>query len=208
MNLIQKSYLNKRSLIVSVYVKKTLILLIVIICSVSFSYCQEYSKNTLMMGLGAGGSNNSKARGVGVNFSFGYQHDLGNGRLRIVPSANFGTYTSRFISDTRDAYYTSLGFKTNINYDIIKYKSFSVFLGTGGSINYSSGLKGSGGLGGIQDSDYFNEFNFAINGAFGLRVLSEEQLMGCELLLINGSFENKNYFSEISIQLRILFRLK
>ena len=173
------------------------------------SYGQDFSKNNLFVGVGIGSSNNSRAHGLGINWSIGYQRDIWKNRLRIVPSTSFGTYTNKRITDVPDAYYNSINLKVNLNFDVLKIKSFALFIGSGLTANYSSGLIGTGGDPGRSSSEYFNESNFTFNGLVGFRLAPPKTRIGYELLLLDGSFENKNYFSELSVlKVRLTMKLK
>ena len=45
----------------------------------------------------------------------------------------------------------------NVNYDLVKYKSVSLLITSGGFLNYSRGLFGTGGENEIRNSRYFNQ---------------------------------------------------
>ena len=138
----------------------------------------------------------------------GYQRDILNNRLRLVPSISFGSYANKGTTDVPDAYYNSINLKVNLNFDILKIKAFSLFIGSGLTANYSSGLIGTGGWSGRSSSDYFNELNFTLNGLIGLRLNPAKKRIRYELLLLDGSFENKNYFSELTVlRTRIIIKL-
>ena len=176
----------------------------------SYSQDQDFSKNSLFGGIGIGSSNNSAAGGIGINWSIGYQRDIWKNRLRIVPSISFGTYTNKGTTDVPDAYYNSTNLKMNLNFDVLKIKIFSLFIGSGWTANYSSGLIGTGGYPpGRRFSAYFNESNFTFDGMIGLRLNPAQNRIGYELLLLDGSFENKKHFSELTVlRVRIIMKLK
>ena len=189
--------------------KRTNLLLICLIFGFLKSYGQDFSENSLFGGIGVGSSNNSRADGLGINWSMGYQRDILNNRLRLVPSISFGSYANKGTTDVPDAYYNSINLKVNLNFDILKIKAFSLFIGSGLTANYSSGLIGTGGWSGRSSSDYFNELNFTLNGLIGLRLNPAKKRIRYELLLLDGSFENKNYFSELTVlRTRIIIKLK
>ena len=128
----------------------------------------------------------------------------------MVSGISFGAYTNTGTTDVPDAYYNSTNLKMNLNFDILKIKIFSLFIGSGLTANYSSGLIGTGGYPpGRSSSDYFKESNFTFNGMIGLRLNPEQNRIGYELLLLDGSFENKKHFSELTVlRVRIIMKLK
>jgi opacity protein-like surface antigen len=189
--------------------RKTLIILLLVAFGFSKSYSQDFSKSSLFGGIGVGSSNNSRADGLGIKWSIGYQRDIWKNKLRIVPSINFGSYTNIGKRDVPDAYYNSTSLKVNLNFDVLKIESFSLFIGSGVTANYSSGLIGTGGDPGRSSSEYFNESNFTFNGLIGLRLYPVKNRVGYELLLLDGSLESKKHFSELTVlKLRIILKLK
>jgi hypothetical protein len=187
--------------------KKIKLILLLLLIGYLKSYSQDFSKSSLFVGVGVGSSNNSRAVGLGINGTIGYQRSIWNNRLQAVPSFSFGTYSHKAIDDVPDAFYSSTNLKLNLNFDIFKVKAFSLFVGSGVAANYSSGLIGTGGDTGRNTSEYFNQFNLAVNGLLGLKLNPAKNRIGYELLLIDGSFNNN--FSEISIlKLRVTMKLK
>ena len=190
--------------------KKSVLIFHFLLCSLMTSFCQEFSKNAIYASLGVGFYVNEKGKnnlnGVGTHWSMGYQRDIWKNRLRIVPSLTFGTYTHKGITTRyHSAFYNSTSLKCNLNFDIIKIKSFSIFIGLGTAINYSNGL---------TSSAYFNEFLFAYSVQAGLRINSENNRIAYELVAINSRFDKKAFsnkrggFVEESPQIRIIFKLK
>jgi hypothetical protein len=185
------------------------LLLLAILLGGIISYGQDFSKNSLFGGVGIGSSNNSRADGLGINWSIGYQRDVWKNRLRIVPSISFGIYNGNGTRDVPDVYYNSINLKVDLNFDVIKIKTLTLFVGSGLTTNYSSGLIGTGGSPGNSSSEYFNESNFTFNGLMGFRLFPPKSRIGYELLLLDGSFENKNYFSELTVfKVRLIIKLK
>ena len=189
--------------------KKSILIFHFLLFILMTSFCQEFSKNAIYASLGLGGvdydADNNNLNGIGTTWSMGYQRDIWKNRLRIVPSLKVGTYTHKRIDDIGDAFYNSTSLKCNLNFDIIKIKSFSVFIGMGTAINYYNGLMSSG---------YFNEFIFAYNALIGFRINPENNRIAYEWVAINGSlsdaFSEKigKDFLEVSSQIRIIFKLK
>lgn len=183
-------------------------LLLLALCPIDIN-SQKLPKHTFFAQTGISLSNNSDAEGSGLLFGLGYQKQILLNRLRYVPFITFGKYTSKGITDVPTAYFNSTSLKNNINFDIINRNNFSLFIGTGFTINYTSGLKGPAVELPIEKSGgYFNQTNFTFNAALGFKFQSEEKLIGYEGHLFNVSIENKNLFSQVDIfQLRVLLNL-
>ena len=189
--------------------KKTILILFSVYFGIFKSYSQEFPRNYFFGGIGIGNSANTRADGLGMNWSIGYQRDIWKNRLRIVPSISFGTYTNKGTTDVPDAYYNSTNLKVNLNFDVLKIKTFSLFIGSGLTVNNSSGLIGTGGWpSGRRYSEYFNESSFTFNGLIGLKLNPTKNRIGYELLLLDGSFENKKDFSKLSVlKVRVIMKL-
>jgi hypothetical protein len=186
--------------------KKT-ILFYCLLCGSLSSCCQEFSKSAFFFGVGYCLSENSKTDGLGFNYTIGYQRDIWRNRLRITPSLSFGAYNGE-ADDAPDAYFSSTNLKCDVNFDLIKIKTFSLFIGTGLTANYSSGLIGTGGDPGRSTSTYFNETNLALNGLVGLRLNPINHGIRYELALLNASIETRDDFSEITVlQIRIIVKV-
>ncbi len=174
------------------------------------SFCQDFSKSSLFGGVGFGHSKNSRVDGLGTNWSIGYQGDIWKNRLRIVPCVSFGTY-SRTLSTFVDEHYNSTSLKVNLNFDILKIKTFSLLIGSGLAVNISSGLVYKTSVSGRRSSsEKFNdESNFAFNGLIGLRLNPAQNRIGYELLLLDGSSKLGGDFSELTfLRARIIMKLK
>lgn len=173
------------------------------------SISQELPKHTIFVQTSISLSNNSYADGTGISFGLGYQKHIWKDRLRFIPSFTFGKYTSKGIKDAPNAYFNTISIKNNINFDVIKKNPFSLFIGTGFTLNYTSGL-----IGQPKDfvnndmGDYFNQGNFTLNAALGFRIQPEGKMLGYEIHLFNTSFENKKLFSQVEVfQVRVLFNI-
>lgn len=152
-------------------------------------YSQEstFSTSSLKTGIGIGINEGEREIGMGTLFSFGYQKSMWQDRLRINPNLTMGGFIPFGISDTRDQYYriTSLGM--NGYWDALKYKSVSVFVGTGVFINYSRGLLGTGGwpAAGNSSSEYFFKLYYGGYLGTGLRISPKNSRLAYELVPVN-----------------------
>ncbi len=204
--------------------KKTLVFLFFLF-SANFAFAQnEFSTHTLFSSVGfTVAETDVISFGTGISFGVGYQRNIfsnsTNNRFRFVPSLSFGSYRSTH-AHFPDAHYSSYNLKTNINFDIIRIKSFSLFLGTGITLNYMSGYVGIGGypdysndgtLTEKKSNYYFDNTNFAINGLFGFRLNPKDKRLGYELKLLEfnsvpNRYGNISEFTPIAV--RLLFHLK
>jgi hypothetical protein len=180
--------------------KKIVFTLILLTLGLSMTYSQEFSKNSIFVGLSPIGRwENSTREGSGINWTIGYQKNIWKNKIRFVPSLSFGNYSSKGIDDATELNANSTTLKTSLNFDILKIKSFSVFIGSGLAVNYSSGLS--------RYSGYFDNTNFAVNGLLGLKINPEHKRFNYELLL--ADFSSKSDFLELSLlKFRLVMKLK
>jgi len=172
------------------------ILIITIFTFISEVSGQEYSNNSLKVGLGVGMNEGIREMGMGTLVSFGFQKSILNDRLRISPNFMTGGFFPFAITDTRDQYYriTSLGVDGYL--DVIKYKPFSLFIVTGGLVNYSRGLLGTGGWpeAGNNTSDYLFKLYYGGHVAWGIRINPSKSRLAYELTPLNICFGNDRFF--------------
>jgi hypothetical protein len=185
-----------------------------ILVSILTSICvygqnQELSKNSFKVGFGLGASMGNNTDGGGFVYTLGYQREIWKDRLRFNPNFSIGHYSSKFILDARDQYFNSINIETNLYYDLIKIKSFSLVLGCGGLINNSRGLKGTGGdLGGYterQTSEYVSDFHFGGYFGGGFRINAIDKRTAINIMPINLHFGN-NYFAEFHAKIELDFK--
>lgn len=167
---------------------------------------QEFSGTAVFGGLGFGFSENALADGIGVNFSMGYQRTI-NERFRLISSLSSGAYSGDGVLDAPDSYFSSSSLKLNLNFDVIRIKRFSAFIGSGMALNYSDGLVGTGGDPQRSSSFYFNEWNGAIAALMGLRVNPEHIPFAWELLLLDAIFNQEEFFNLTFLRFRMFVKL-
>ena len=201
---------NLYSMMMKTKIISGLILITVLVSySVSGQNNQDFSKNSLKVGLGLGASMGSNTDGGGFVYTIGYQTEIWKDRLRFNPNFSIGHYSSRFIMDARDQYFNSINIEANIYFDLIKIKSFSLVLGSGGLVNNSRGLKGTGGDpdGNTepQTSEYISDFHFGGYVGGGFRINSSSKRTAINILPINLHFGN-NYFAEFHAKVELDFK--
>ncbi|HDP74337.1 MAG TPA: hypothetical protein ENN49_00385 [Bacteroidales bacterium] len=76
-------------------------------------------------------------QGFGIPLGVGYQRQFLNGRTRLHTYIQAASYRTFAITDVPDSYYrvTTLGIDSD--FDILRYYSFSVVLGTEAGLSYS-----------------------------------------------------------------------
>lgn len=175
--------------------QKIFIFLLIII-SYSFN-AQEFSKNAIKIGFGAGVNEGSEETGLGFIYSLGFQKAIGsNERFRVNTNLRYGEFSSNSITDTRENFYriTSLGI--NANYDVIKYKSISLFIGAGAFLNYTRGMLGTGGeLINHDQSRYFYKMYSGGTSGLGIRISSKKSRLAYEIKPLNVEFGNNDFLS-------------
>jgi len=189
--------------------KTSLILSLIIISYSASGQIHEFSKNSVKVGFGLGASMGYNTDGIGFVYSFGYQSEIWKDRLRLNPNFSIGHYSSKFIMDARDQYFNSINIATNLYYDLIKIKSFSLVLGCGGLVNNSRGLKGTGGdpdgYTNPPSSEYISDFHFGGYLGGGFRINSPGKRTAINIMPINLHFGN-NYFMEFHPMIELDFK--
>lgn len=190
---------------------KIILILVSIMINHGSVYGQDpaFSKNSIKIGLGVGSSMGNKTDGGGFVYTVGYQREIWKDRLRLNPNFTIGHYSSKFILDARDQYFNSTNIETNLYYDLIRIKSFSLVLGCGGLVNNLRGLKGTGGdPDGYTEpltSEYISDFHFAGYLGGGLRINPPSKRIAINIMPINLHFGN-NYFAEFHAKIELDFK--
>lgn len=153
-----------------------------------------FSKHSIKIGIGLGIDEGEKVTGIGFVYTIGYQRNFGKKeKLRISPILTSGSFNSKYVDDARDSFYQITNFGLLANYDLIKYKSVSLFLVAGGFVNYTRGMIGTGGENNIISSEYFNAFNYGGTTSFGIRINPLKSRISYEIKPMTISFGNKEY---------------
>jgi hypothetical protein len=175
--------------------KKMKFLLVILLFSLKITAQEnQFTRSSIKTGIGAGVNDGIEESGLGFVYSVGYQKSFGKKeKFRINPNLLYGGFNSNGITDTRQQFFriTSLGM--NVNYDLIKYKSVSLLITTGGFLNYSRGLFGTGGENEIRNSRYFNQLYFGGTVGIGIRINSTESRFAYEIKPLNLQIGNKGF---------------
>ena len=187
---------------------KTILILLIILINYGSIHGQDqgFSKNSIKIGLGIGASMSGAIDGSGLVYIIGYQREIWKDRLRLNPNFSIGQYSSKYVMDARDQYFNSMNLETNLYYDLIKIKSFSMVLGCGVLINNSRGIIGTGGdYAQPQTSEYFSDFYFGGYVGGGFRINSPNKRTAINIMPINLHFGD-NYFAEFYAKLELDFK--
>ncbi len=169
---------------------------------------QTFSKNSIKLGFGVGASMGDNTEGFGFVYAVGYQREIWKDRLRVNPNFSIGHYSPIGIADVPDLYFNSINLETNLYYDLIRIKSFSFVLGTGGLVNNSRGLRGTGGKpdpSRPKTSKYINDFHFAGCLSVGFRLNFPNTRTVINMVPLSIHFGN-NYFGEIHSKIEFDFK--
>lgn len=172
---------------------------------------QEISKNSIKFSLGVGISSCNFSDGLGFVYSAGYQREIYKDRLRINPNFSIGHYSTRFLTDAPDAFFNSITLETNLYFDLIRIRAFSLIVGTGLFVNNSRGLIGTGGMedfdpGYLPSSHYVNDIHAGGILMLGFRINPLNKRFALEIVPWNIHF-GPNYFMEghVKVQMDIKF---
>lgn len=156
----------------------------------------DNSRTSLKTGLGVGYNEGYREIGTGVVYSIGWQKSYGTqNRVRLNPNLVFGGFMPFGITDSRDQFYRISLLGLNVHYNLIQYKPFSLVTTTGGFINYSRGLIGTGGW---SESDnikweYFYTLYFGVSASFALRIEPNNSKFAYEIRPLNLHLGQKDY---------------
>lgn len=176
---------------------KTLLILCSIILSHSvYGQTLKFSKSSIKVGMGLGYSEGKETYGFGFVYTVGFLREIRKDRLRLNPNFSIGHYIPKCITDSPDQYFNSINIETNLFYDLIKVKSFSIVVGCGGFANNTKGLTGTGGFGennNPPNSEYINKFHFGGYLGGGIRINNSKKRTAINILPINIHYGNNRF---------------
>ena len=106
----------------------------------------EFTRSSIKTGIGIGVNDGIQEEGLGFIYSVGYQKSFGKKeKFRINPNLIYGGFNSSGITDTPQQFFRITSIGMNVNYDLVKCKSVSLLITSGGFLNYSRGLFGTSG---------------------------------------------------------------
>lgn len=177
--------------------KKTFVIYILVVtCTISFAQDSLYSRNSLKISEAIGLNETKIESGSALIFSAGFQRSFLKSRLRINSNLMTGKYTHLFSRSTIYERYRMNSIDLNTFVDVIKYRTFSIFAGTGFFLNNSVGLQGIGEAGSFTGSKHFNRTYYGLNFGAGFRVDSNKSRIAQELSLFNGAYGNNGFWLE------------
>lgn len=169
----------------------------IICCILVFNFftvsCWAQTNNweSAFVGIGLGINANRYLNGVGagLNYRFGAVKQMKNENFRYVPSLQIGFYDGKHDGDEPDLFLNSTQLSVAVHCDFIRFKKWSILLGTGTSFHHLRGLQGRGGISCCVSPDewsnrHFTGINLALNGVLGLRI-NPKKTWSIELILIN-----------------------
>jgi hypothetical protein len=135
---------------------------------------QENNDLSLTYGVGYGYMNlNDQIGGKGSHLAIGLNYKVLHERVSISHNLQFGAYSSGRNLSLRDEYFNDIHLDLLLHYSIIRYKSLSLNIISGGLIGTSRGLAGTGTEWNrviyademFTSSRFFNQNNFGLKGA-------------------------------------------
>ena len=152
------------------------------------AFCQEYSDRSLFIGTGIGFSTNPTSEGLGLIHGLGYQTGIWKERLRLVPQITWGAFDNYGDTHVPDVHFYSRSAKIDLNFDLLKIKAFSLFIGTGVTGNLTTGLVGPDGYRiPRRPLRFFRESHVALNGTLGFRFHTRNKRLAYELKLFEAA---------------------
>jgi len=153
-------------------------------CDTIYGQAQEFSKSSIKIGFGIGLSDgdNFRLSGAGLIYTVGYQREIWEDRLRFNPNFSIGNYSAIAIDGGSEQYFNAINIATNLYYDLIKIKAFSLFLGGGGLLNTSRGLIDRHAT---PTSEYVRAWHFGGYFGTGLRINPSNRRTVVNIIPIN-----------------------
>ena len=175
--------------------KKINLLIVILLFSLKINAQEnEFTRSSIKTGIGVGINDGIEESGLGFVYSVGYQKSFGKKeKFRINPNLLYGGFNSSGITDTREQFFRITSIGMNVNYDLVKYKSVSLLITSGGFLNYSRGLFGTGGENEIRNSRYFNQLYFGGTAGIGIRINSTKSRFAYEIKPLNVQTGNKGF---------------
>ncbi len=164
-------------------IKALIIILLLLVTPNIFS--QEPTNSSLTYACGVGISDASNYVGSGLALQIGYSRNIFSDRLRLQPNILVGAYRAEGIQDVREQYFNSVSMRLSVNYDVLRYKIFSFNIETGGLVNATRGLIGTGGEYNITESEYVNHWNYGIIMAGGFKIAPRESKIAIKIMPLN-----------------------
>ena len=158
-----------------------------------------FSRNSIKTGVGIGFNEGANEEGLGTFSTIGLERSYGKQeRIRINANILLGGFTSGGIDDGRENYYRNTSLNVNLNYDLLKYKSVSLFVYSGGFATYSRGMLGSG-YSQVTFEQYgsktFSNLYFGVNLGGGFRINPKNNRCAFEIKPFNLQMGNKESFT-------------
>lgn len=191
--------------------KTSVLIALISIMFVHNSPGQGFTENVIKLGIGPGVSMGINTDGLGINFSIGYQREVWKDRLRFNPNFSIGSYSSRFVMDARDQHFNSVNLESNLFYDLIRVKTFSIVVGIGVFLNNSRGLLGTGGKDNYTDpnpvsSEYFSYYHMGGYLGAGFRVNTPNKRTAISIMPLNLHFGKDFTEQHIRVEVDIKFK--
>jgi hypothetical protein len=125
---------------------------------------------------------------------FLYQKSFGKKeKFRINSNLIYGRFNSNGINDTPQQFFRITSIGMNVNYDLVKCKSVSLLITSGGFLNYSRGLFGTSGENEIRNSSYFSQLYFGGTAGIGIRINSTKSRFAYEIKPLNVQIGNNGF---------------
>ncbi|MBC6410729.1 MAG: hypothetical protein GDA42_09785 [Ekhidna sp.] len=117
-----------------------ILLLSLVVCLISAA-CRAQKPLDLGFAFGPSFGENLTSGGFAWTLGVGVQRPIGNGRFRHHPNLTYGRYFGRgsFVVLGESSEFDSFSIRYDINFDVVKVRNFSFFVGGGLGANRSSG---------------------------------------------------------------------
>ncbi len=156
-----------------------LLILLFSLSSLTFwSQKDEFSNKTYNIGFGIG----ANEIGIGRIYQFGIQKtSKTNTKFRYGFMWQFASINNIFVTDVKDQMEHTTSLDYRLAYDLVKYKSISLFLQTAPFVNYTRGLIGTGGEYSTGNNGFYRKIVGGGLAGLGVRIDNPKKSFAIEI---------------------------
>lgn len=169
---------------------------------------QTIGTSSFVVGIGPSYHSNNPLEGIGIYQFLGKRNQVWNDRTYLTVGLGAGFHQNIGVTDVPNMNSVSIGIHANVDFDIIQFNAFQIFISAGPMVQMA--LLRELDSGGVpeESGDYVSDV--AINGALGLRWYTGKRRVSYELRLFDVSmspFPDRHFAQVNPLRFSILVHL-